>query len=178
MPVGDRKEHVKEDENPHRLSFHGITPHDTETFCPRSHGMSAHMAVLTLAGVCHKWHEAILHTPAFWTHISLQPTLRELRSSIATSIHNYPARLVLQLERTKSAPLEIRWLVSGEPHPQLVDIIHSLAPLSRWRTLGLRLSTMYMESTRIIYVKPAVPQPIGRLTNLTELRFMKRQLLS
>lgn len=118
MPVGDRKEHVKEDENPHRLSFHGITPHDTETFCPRSHGMSAHMAVLTLAGVCHKWHEAILHTPAFWTHISLQPTLRELRSSIATSIHNYPARLVLQLERAKSAPLEIRWLVSGEPHPQ------------------------------------------------------------
>lgn len=109
-----------------------------EIFCPKSHGKDEYKSVLVLASVCQRWREAILNTPTFWTYIHLHPRHHQFKMyPKRTVIPSYPARLVLQLKRAKSAPLEIFWMVDDKPHPLLVDIIHSLAPLTRWRTLKL-----------------------------------------
>lgn len=147
-----------------------------ENSCPLSHGIVAYRAVLTLAGVCHKWREAVLNTPTFWTHVTLHPQSHEHKTYLKPIIFpSYPARLVLQLERTKTAPLEIRWVIDGEPHPQLVDIIQSLAPLSRWRTFSLYLSTKrtnFFGPTDSITLKDSgslIPRVIGAFDNLKKL---------
>ncbi|KIM20127.1 hypothetical protein M408DRAFT_148763 [Serendipita vermifera MAFF 305830] len=157
-----------------------------EIFRPTSHRKGEYKSVLALARVCQVWREAVLNTPSFWTYIRLHlpnpPRASVIPHEFEIDIppvfnSSYPAQLILQLERTKSAPLEIRWGVKGEPHPQLRDIIHSLAPLHRWRSLQLAFvqsGQVYIEcgSGEEVYmgIEPELPgQIIGTFENLREM---------
>lgn len=151
-----------------------------EEFHPTYHGKGEYRAVQALASVCQSWREVILDDPGFWTHIILHATRNELEicsDNTGTVTSGYPARLVLHLKRTKSAPLDIFWSLTNEAHPQLMDIIHSMAPLSRWRTLILNLprtgQTLLQGTSHGINVstggEPEMPRVIGTFENLKEL---------
>lgn len=142
-----------------------------ENFCPQSHSRPEQIVVHNLAAVCRKWRATIYDTSAFWVYVTLNPAPSERPFDLPS----YLARLVLHLQRTKQALLNISWHINGgELNPQLPHIREKFAPLTRWRSLKLCMTSSWIRSpasegyTRL-RARALIPDLPGTFKNLEEL---------
>jgi hypothetical protein len=138
-----------------------------EEFVPTSHDRRELISVVNLSSVCRNWRRIITNTPRFWIYVTINPSFNERHYSRA----RYPARLELQLHRTGTALLHIRWYLSGGVHPKLMEIVYKKAPLERWRSLSLCMNENasninWRFGAFITHVPPDFPVLLGRFDNL------------
>lgn len=141
---------------------------------PKSHSRAEYRAILALASVCQTWRRVIINTPSFWTYVNLNPTHYERNFDVGDTI--YSSRLSIQLQRTRTAPLHISWYLNGTLHPRLLNIIYIMAPLLRWRSLAIYVSSLCVTNSRAsgaraINVYPEIPCLSGSFENLQQLSF-------